>query len=172
MLFSATKNFQLLKNREHMRRLLVTVKRKFTIAQVVDNYNVAHHRADDVQKKPPKSESSPCEGRRRRGDQRSFQSLLTVQLRGWSNFDQNQILFHNEPMRCCRKSLQQLPKKRATLLDMSLLSLIIGQLLQAWLLKALSLRCTKWSMKRSTLCLPVSSEGPARHQKRIGSACE
>ena len=36
MLFSATKNFQLLKNRELMRRLLVTEKRKFTIAQVVD----------------------------------------------------------------------------------------------------------------------------------------
>ena len=78
MLFSATKNIQLLKNRELMRRLLVTIKSKFTIAQVVDNYNVVHHRADDVQKKPPMSESSPCEGRRRRGDLRSFQSLLTA----------------------------------------------------------------------------------------------
>ena len=34
-----------------MRRLLVTGKSKFSIAQVVDNYNVTHHCADDVPKK-------------------------------------------------------------------------------------------------------------------------
>ena len=110
------------KDRELVRRLLLTGRSGFPVNACVDNYNVAavEHGEDAKRKKwikPPKSQVMQV----LKAAFQQFSRLVTfkeqngeVLFKGWPTSVRGQTLFHNELlMRCCRVSLRQVLQMRA-----------------------------------------------------------
>ena len=121
MLFSKTGTAQLFKDRCLMRRLLLSGKSSTTVAKLVDSFGHDTHESNAKKRKkvrPAKKEVETVL-------QAAFAQFprlgvyipggrdQQVTLKGWTQSDEGQVLFHNKLMRCCRVSLQEVSKKRA-----------------------------------------------------------
>ena len=117
---------QVFKDRELLRRLLLTGKSQFTVSQIVDNYAMASgsDRGDAKKRRirPGRSDvvavlKAAFRQFPRLGLYQDDGRAQRVVLKSWSLSERNQILYHNALMRCCRVSLHELSQRRARFHD-------------------------------------------------------
>ena len=126
LLFSKTDDKQLFKDRELLRRVFLSGKANMSISQLVDLYSVSTGDTSGAKKRKRARAPKPQVERVLQAAFDQFPRLgqfvagvgeRDILLRRWPMSEKGQVLFHNELMQCCRVSLQQLSKKRATYYD-------------------------------------------------------
>ena len=116
-----------MQDRAFMSKLLLAGRSEVTLSKAVDVYHLLEVQDSKRRKiRPPQAKLlQVC--------QKAFSlfprlgqvnvtkrgSETTVLLRGWSASTTNQLLFHNEAMRCCRVSIREIAKRRALWHDRS-----------------------------------------------------
>ncbi|CAJ1456563.1 unnamed protein product [Effrenium voratum] len=116
-----------MQDRAFMSKLLLAGRSEVTLSKAVDVYHLLEVQGSKRRKiRPPQAKLlQVC--------QKAFSlfprlgqvnvtkrgSETTVLLRGWSASTTNQLLFHNEAMRCCRVSIREIAKRRALWHDRS-----------------------------------------------------
>ena len=117
---------QVFKDREFVRRVMLTGRSRASISSLVDNYAIG---VDDGQRDSNKKKRRVRPGRQdaiavlkaafaqypRLGSYSERNS--EVILKAWSPSMHNQIQYHNELMQCCHVSLSELSQRRARLSD-------------------------------------------------------
>ena len=109
------------KDREIIRRLILTGRSRFPVSSCVDNHGVAASDQEEGARRKKRAKHSKPE----------VANVLTaafeqfprpgafhdqegeVVFKGWPSSVRGQTLYHNELMRCCRVSLRQLSQERA-----------------------------------------------------------
>ena len=118
---------QVFNDRCLVRRLLMTGKSATSVNHIVDNYSAHFKDGTGESRKRRKVRPAKRDVVRvleaafaqypRLGSFTAGGGQREVVLKGWSESEQGQILYHNELMRCCGVSLRDLSKKRASYYD-------------------------------------------------------